>query len=302
MTLNPVAVSNACGETAQSGTDSGNALFGWGTPCVTGSNAGGYSVSSVSYWVGSPTSTSFDLGVYADSSGSPGSLLCHAPTGTITPSAGWNSISISGCPTISANTQYWVGYINGSNQIVQGTVGGVCPGTSLYSPWTTNTQPSVALPSPFGATTASTSCYSMYMTLNAGSGQAAAATPTLSPGGGTYTSAQSVAISDTTSGATIYYTTDGSTPTTSSNVYNTLITVSSSETIKAIAIAPGYTNSTVATGAYTISTSSPQSGSVSYAYDSLGRLYQAQYTTPSGVITVTYSYDSDGNRTSVVTQ
>ena len=43
----------------------------------------------------------------------------------------------------------------------------------------------------------------------------AAATPTFSPVGGTYVTAQSVIISDTTSGAKIYYTTNGTTPTTS---------------------------------------------------------------------------------------
>ena len=51
-----------------------------------------------------------------------------------------------------------------------------------------------------------------------------------------------------------------------------------------------------------LQSSSPSSSSVSYIYDSQGRLYQARYTTSSGIITVTYSYDSDGNRTSVVTQ
>ena len=44
------------------------------------------------------------------------------------------------------------------------------------------------------------------------------------------------------------------------------------------------------------------STSVTYTYDNQGRLYQAQYSTSSGTITVTYSYDSAGNRTSVVTQ
>ena len=46
-----------------------------------------------------------------------------------------------------------------------------------------------------------------------------AAAPTLSPAPGTYTTTQSVQLTDTTAGATIYYTTDGSTPTHSSTVY-----------------------------------------------------------------------------------
>src|ERR1700730_1163615 len=50
--------------------------------------------------------------------------------------------------------------------------------------------------------------------------QTQAATPTFSPAGGVYTSAQSVTISSATSGATIYYTTNGvTTPTTASTKY-----------------------------------------------------------------------------------
>lgn len=76
-------------------------------------------------------------------------------------------------------------------------------------------------------------------------------TPTFSPLPGNYTSPQTVTISDTAAGATIYYTTDGSTPTTSSPTFTTPIPVSSTETIKAIAAATGFSNSTVATAAYT---------------------------------------------------
>ncbi len=78
------------------------------------------------------------------------------------------------------------------------------------------------------------------------------ATPTFSPAAGAYTSAQNVTISTTTTGATIYYTTDGSEPTTNSSVYSSAIPVSSTTTIKAIAVAAGYDNSSVATATYTI--------------------------------------------------
>jgi arabinogalactan endo-1,4-beta-galactosidase len=82
------------------------------------------------------------------------------------------------------------------------------------------------------------------------------ATPTFSPAAGTYTTAQTVTISDATADATIYYATNGTTPTTASNVYSGAITIPATpatETIQAIAVAMGYTNSSVASAVYTMS-------------------------------------------------
>ena len=79
------------------------------------------------------------------------------------------------------------------------------------------------------------------------------ATPVISPAGGEVAAGTAVTISCATNGATVYYTTDGSTPTTSSAVYSGAITVNSAMTVKAMAAKNGYyTNSSVATAAFTI--------------------------------------------------
>lgn len=79
-----------------------------------------------------------------------------------------------------------------------------------------------------------------------------AATPTFSPPAGSYASAQTVSISSATGGATIFYTTDGSTPTTASTVYSGPIAVNASQTVKAIATASGFIQSAVGSAVYTI--------------------------------------------------
>ncbi|MET9223200.1 chitobiase/beta-hexosaminidase C-terminal domain-containing protein [Streptomyces sp. NPDC003300] len=102
------------------------------------------------------------------------------------------------------------------------------------------------------------------------------ATPTFSPAGGTFSSAQSVTISDATSGASIRYTLDGSTPTASSTLYSAPLNISASTTVKAIGIKSGSTNSAVATASYTIGSTSascptqsdtPNFGSNVHIYD-----------------------------------
>src|SRR5206468_2773908 len=72
------------------------------------------------------------------------------------------------------------------------------------------------------------------------------ATPALTPASGTYTGSVTVTMSDATSGATIHYTTDGTTPSSSSPTYTAAITLTQTTTPKAIATASGMTDSAVA--------------------------------------------------------
>ena len=101
-------------------------------------------------------------------------------------------------------------------------------------------------------------------TLTSGSytiGTPQVAAPTFNPPAGTYTSAQTVTITSTTSGASIAYTTDGSTPTESGGMISHgtalanggAVTISVTTTLKALAFKTGMTDSTVTSGSYTIS-------------------------------------------------
>lgn len=76
-------------------------------------------------------------------------------------------------------------------------------------------------------------------------------TPAFSPAGGTFTGAQDVSITCETSGVSIYYTTDGSEPTSSSTLYTGPISIDETTTVKAIAIIAD-DKSDVAEAAFTI--------------------------------------------------
>ena len=90
------------------------------------------------------------------------------------------------------------------------------------------------------------------------------ADPNFTPVPGTYTSAQSVYITSATSGASIRYTTNGSTPSsTVGTVYSTPLSIGSTTTLKAIAYKSGTSDSTITTGAYTINAGGGSIGSIS---------------------------------------
>jgi hypothetical protein len=116
------------------------------------------------------------------------------------------------------------------------------------------------------------------------------ATPAFSPAGGTYTSSVTVTISDATSGATVYYTTNGSTPTTASSVYSGPIAITQTTTLKAMAAASGMANSAVASATYTLQTATP-------TFDPPGGTYVLNLTVSISDATpgATIYYTTDGS-------
>ena len=77
------------------------------------------------------------------------------------------------------------------------------------------------------------------------------ATPSISLGTGTYVGSQDVTITDSTAGSTIYYTTDGTGPTSSSAHYSGALSIGVTSTVKAIAVV-GTSQSSVASSTLTI--------------------------------------------------
>ena len=118
----------------------------------------------------------------------------------------------------------------------------------------------------------------------------ACATPTYSLAPGNYSTPQTVAISTTTGGATICYTTDGSTPTeTHGTVYTGPVTFSINITLQALAWKPGMGDSAVATQSYGIQCATPTYNLASGTYNA--PIVVAISTTTSGA---TINYTTDG--------
>jgi hypothetical protein len=141
------------------------------------------------------------------------------------------------------------------------------------------------------------------------------ATPTFSPGGGTYYVPQTVSISCETEGAEIHYTLDGTTPDESSAVYSVPFTVSTSTTVKAIAYL-GSDASNVNTVTYTFpaltdvatiaelraqnadnSTLYRLTGASVVTFTGLGPSGNSRYTYIQDATAAMYIYDQAGNTT-----
>jgi CubicO group peptidase (beta-lactamase class C family)/lysophospholipase L1-like esterase len=119
----------------------------------------------------------------------------------------------------------------------------------------------------------------MYLELAIDTGLPTVATPTISPGGATSTIPVEVTLATTTPGAEIYFTLDGSTPTTASNLYSVPFILPASATVKARAFAAGYQDSAVSSADFTIT--GTNGGSLNN-YWPLNELVSGNYANNSG--------------------
>jgi len=260
-TFNPYLGNNAYSYT---GTDTRNYINA--TYAVTGNDSGGYTATSCSFYQPSGTVTkgaNIDCGLVPAPTPTTqsSSWLCHGTYSNPGSSGvgGWITIPLTGCGTLSPGSAYWISTDNNdplSFPYGFWNCGGSCTGSAPTVGNGTYPYRYIAVSygqyTGMGTSMLAGGAYqaSQYVTLGLNTPNQTA-TPTFSPGTGTYSTAQSVTLADATSGAVIYYTTDGSTPTTASSVYHSAITVTSTTTINALAVAPGYSNSTVGSATYT---------------------------------------------------
>ncbi|MCR4286245.1 MAG: chitobiase/beta-hexosaminidase C-terminal domain-containing protein, partial [Candidatus Kaiserbacteria bacterium] len=114
--------------------------------------------------------------------------------------------------------------------------------------------------------------------------------PVASPVSGSFSSAQSVTLSSVTSSSSIYYTVDGSTPTTNSNLYSGAVSITSSTTLRAIAVRTEYIDSPIMSESYFVQTATP-SPSVSGGTFSSPQSIQLSSLTAESII----YYTTDGS-------
>ena len=120
------------------------------------------------------------------------------------------------------------------------------------------------------------------------------AAPIFSPTAGTFTSAQAVTITTTTTGANIYYTLDSSTLTASSTVHTGPISLNTTTTIRAFATKTGKTDSLVTTGLYTLNIVVTQVPTPTFS-PAAGAVNPGQTVTINATTGASFYYTTDGS-------
>jgi hypothetical protein len=130
-----------------------------------------------------------------------------------------------------------------------------------------------------------------YLLISQTSSVPSVSTPTFNPVPGAYTAAQNVSITTTTSGATIHYTVDGTNPTTTSPVYSSPVAITSTTTLKAIAVKSGMSNSTIQSGLYSINAAAVATPEFSPAPGTYSSGQLVSITTETVGATIHYTLD-----------
>jgi hypothetical protein len=199
-----------------------------GTPKVTVVNpspGGGTSTPSLTFTVNNPVPSLSSI------------------TPTTTPALGPAfTLTVNGSNFVTKSSVLWNGTALTTTYVSAAQVTAAVPATDIAAPGTATV--TVSNPTPGGGTASPGLTFTI--------GNPVAVTPVIAPAAGSYGVGQMVSITDSTPGATIYYTTNGTGPTASSTQYTKPFLIASSLTVQAIAVASGFTQSAVATSAYTV--------------------------------------------------
>jgi uncharacterized repeat protein (TIGR02543 family) len=232
------------------------------------------------------------LGVYADSSGQPGSRLGVTDTTTVSSTAGWQTVALQSPVSVSAGQRIWLAWVFENNQGLRAIDG--TPGrASSPATW------SDGLPTTFGAATVADYIYSLYASYSPASTGTTSYTLTTSASNGTitrapnqtsYTAGQTVTL---TAAANTGYTFSGWSGDLTGTTNPATLVMDSNKSVTANFTANLYTLSISATNGSV--TRSPSAASYTY-----GQVVTLQAVPDAGYVFTGWSGDASGTSSSTI--